>query len=99
MTNTATQRRIRSILGPDRDLPAYPVVTECTKFVAHAPGAYNMTAGTDDLHRALELAWEGYRMSEQPAYVWDLRGDGADYDATAEPILLAVVGVFWLDGQ
>lgn len=100
MTTTATLSRIRKITGDAyAELPPYPVVENCSKFLAHAPGAYNMSAPSDDLHHVLELAWEGYKMSEQPAYVWDLRGDGADFDATAEPRIIAVVGVFWVDEE
>lgn len=98
--NAATKRRIREVTGDAHaDLPDYPTHSQCTKFLVQVPGAYNATAGTDDLRNALELAWEGYRMSEQPAYVWDLRGDGSDFDSTAEPRLMGMVGVFWLDEE
>jgi hypothetical protein len=100
MTTTATQRRIQRITGDSfAEVPVLPATDSVFKFLAHAPGAYDALAGSDDLSRVLELAWEGYRMSEQPAYVWDRRGDGADFDPTAEPRLLAVVGVFWLDEE
>lgn len=96
---TATQRRIQQLIGRDRDLPTYPVVKACTRFLVTAPGAYNMSAPADDLHEALELAWTGYKMGESPAYVWDLRGDTAEFDATAEPRIIAVVGVFYIDEE
>lgn len=98
--NEATKRRIRNITGDCySDVPKLPELDTTFAFIAHAPGAYDATAGTDDLYRALELGWEAYRLGEQPAYVWDRRGDGSEFDPTAEPRIIAVVGVFYLDEE
>lgn len=96
---TATQRRLID-LGLDGDFVLAltpPPNKGGSKYVVHAPAAYNATLPSDDLHDALDAGWSAYKMGEAPALVWDYRGDGADYDPAAEPRIIAVVTVHYLD--
>src|SRR3954463_11336139 len=95
---TATQGTVHDLLATyEEDLPKPPKNEFGTPYVVQAPGAYNMAAPANDLHEALELGWTGYKMGESLAVVWDYRGDTADYDPDATPVIIAVVGVIYSD--
>lgn len=96
----ATKDTVHSLLATyEEDLPKPPKNETGARFVAHAWQAYGMTAPADDLHEALELGWTGYKLGESLAVIWDYRGDTADYDPAATPVIIAVVGVIYSDGE
>jgi hypothetical protein len=94
--DTATQHRLRELLGPEQDLIRTPVKNEFeTGYLIDIPGVHAV-AGVDDMHAALRQAHDGANQSQCPAFVWDWRGDGTDYDPAAKPRLVWVVGAFYV---
>lgn len=96
--DTATQHRLRELLGPEQDNLPYTLSARNsfrTAYFIDVPGA-RLISGADDVRDALKAAHDASYHQQVPAFVWDWRGEGTDYDPGASPRLVWVVGAFYV---